>query len=185
MNIKFRENFGDLLNNMELKGNGLEIGVNKADFSKVILKTSNLSKIYLLDAWMEMSSEEGKGWINIPQKEQDDMYNKVVIDMMKYGSRVEIIRDKSLEAVKRFDDGFFDFIYIDANHDYKHAKEDVEAWYPKVKEGGIFAGHDYLDGAFRRVTYGVKSAVDEFCRSNGKKVLLTNEKKNMSWYFIK
>jgi hypothetical protein len=37
-----------------------------------------------------------------------------------------------------------DFVYIDANHKYDAVKKDLELWYPKVRKGGVFAGHDYL-----------------------------------------
>lgn len=53
-------------------------------------------------------------------------------------------RDYTLECVKKFADETFDFIYVDARHDYKGVTEDMVAWYPKLKRGGIFAGHDYM-----------------------------------------
>jgi hypothetical protein len=46
-------------------------------------------------------------------------------------------------------------------------------WYDKVRPGGIFAGHDYLDGHFASGEYGVRSAVDEFCRGKGLDVSAT------------
>ena len=45
--------------------------------------------------------------------------------------------------------------------------EDLEAWFPKVKPGGILAGHDYADIDFGRTDFGVKSAVDEFFAARG------------------
>ena len=36
-----------------------------------------------------------------------------------------------------------DFVYIDARHGYQHVKADIEAWLPRVRPGGIIAGHDY------------------------------------------
>lgn len=48
-----------------------------------------------------------------------------------------------------------DFAFIDANHTYEHVKADIEAWRPKVRRGGMLAGHDYGEPC------GVKQAVDE------------------------
>ena len=40
-------------------------------------------------------------------------------------------------------DNYFDLVFVDASHAYSKAKEDIEHWLPKVKRGGILAGHDY------------------------------------------
>jgi len=47
----------------------------------------------------------------------------------------------------------FDFVYIDAAHDYASVSADIQAWLPLVKVGGIIAGHDYM--------HDVKRAVDQ------------------------
>lgn len=75
---------------------------------------------------------------------------------------VRLMRMKSVEAASVFDDGYFDFVYIDADHGYQSVREDIEAWWPKVKKYGILAGDDYV--SYRK--YGVIRAVDEFVQTN-------------------
>lgn len=43
----------------------------------------------------------------------------------------------------RFADGTFDFIYVDARHDRLGVLEDLQAWWPKLRRGGLMAGHYY------------------------------------------
>jgi len=58
-------------------------------------------------------------------------------------SEVIIIKGWSADVAKLFKDEIFDFIYIDGNHCLLQFKEDLSVWYPKVKPGGVFGGHDY------------------------------------------
>lgn len=53
------------------------------------------------------------------------------------------IQSGSSEAAVHFADQSVDFVFIDANHTYDFVKADVNAWLPKIKPGGIIAGHDY------------------------------------------
>lgn len=56
------------------------------------------------------------------------------------GVDVPVIRKYSADGRKDIQDDSLDFIYIDARHDYKAMMEDLEFMWPKLKEGGIFAG---------------------------------------------
>lgn len=49
----------------------------------------------------------------------------------------------SAEAADIFADGSVDFCFIDASHKEEHVSRDIEAWWPKVKSGGILGGHDW------------------------------------------
>ena len=51
----------------------------------------------------------------------------------------------AFRAVTRFEDNSIDFVYVDARHDYKGVLEDLRLYWPKVRQGGILAGHDYLN----------------------------------------
>lgn len=67
-----------------------------------------------------------------------------------------IHRCESSHAARLFDDGQVDFVFVDAAHDYEHVRADILAWLPKVKRGGIIAGHDYTSDY-----PGVERAVEE------------------------
>ena len=59
-------------------------------------------------------------------------------------------------------DEYFDLVYIDADHTYESVKDDIAAWFPKVKPGGWITGHDYVDGYENDPNiYGVIPAVNE------------------------
>lgn len=53
------------------------------------------------------------------------------------------VKMSSIEASKIFEDKSLDFVFLDASHEYEDVKEDIQHWLPKIKSGGIFAGHDY------------------------------------------
>lgn len=52
----------------------------------------------------------------------------------------------SVDAAKLYADESLDFVWVDASHDAESVLADLSAWWPKVKRGGVMAGHD-LDWA--------------------------------------
>ena len=56
---------------------------------------------------------------------------------------VDVIVGDSAASADRFEDGSVDFCFIDAAHDYESVRRDICAWLPKIRPGGVIAGHDY------------------------------------------
>lgn len=54
---------------------------------------------------------------------------------------IEVVESDSAAAPAIVPDGLA-FVFIDAAHDYESVKRDLAAWIPKVKPGGMIAGHD-------------------------------------------
>lgn len=70
--------------------------------------------------------------------------------------RVEMAFCDSVDGAKRFTDHSLDLVFIDALHAEASVREDITAWLPKVKPGGLLSGHDYGQWDCP----GVKPAVD-------------------------
>jgi predicted O-methyltransferase YrrM len=76
---------------------------------------------------------------------------------------VKVVQRASVEAAKAYVDGGVDVVFIDADHSYEAVRADSAAWWPKLKPGGIMAGHDIhtYDSVWRAVH-------DEFKIQNAK-----------------
>ncbi len=74
-----------------------------------------------------------------------DLYGMFIRNMKEAGvlDLLNVRRLTSVEAAKSHDDESLDFVYLDASHDFDSVVRDIEAWLPKVKQGGILAGDDY------------------------------------------
>ena len=143
-----------------------EIGVRTGNNAERILNLSNPKQLYLIDSWdWVISIRNSNSELNNILKEyyknvnQEEWY-KIVKNKFIFNNNVTIIRKLSVDASKDFDDDYFDWVYIDASHDYESIKEDIKLWYSKVKEGGFLCGHDYIDSP--NITIDVKKAINEF-----------------------
>lgn len=72
-----------------------------------------------------------------------DLYRTFLDNVARLSLDLRHIRANSTEAVKQFADQSLDFVFIDADHRFEAVSADICAWLPKVKRGGILAGHDY------------------------------------------
>ena len=182
------EYLNEILNLLPQNSICVEIGVEKGYFSKLILQVLNPSKLFLVDPWSvghDINDVEkyGSALNNLPTaySTEDDYKNihNVFYNEIK-GNKVIVRPDFSYNVVDDFPNNYFDFIYIDSCHLYNAVKADLNMFLPKLKEGGVMAGHDYL--VFDN--FGVIEAVNEFCiEHNFEMIILNNE--GFDWALIK
>lgn len=122
-------------------------------------------KCYAVDTW-EGSAEH----TDDPFVKTNKLYPLFLANIEKVSSVVTPIRKSSVKAANEFEDRSIDIVFIDACHEYHCVRQDIDAWLPKVKSGGIISGHDYYWGE-----NGVKKAVDE---TFGDKVIYRNPWEN-------
>eukprot|EP00741_Cyanophora_paradoxa_P009457 tig00000144_g9161.t1 len=169
-----RAGFPAALNHLELRGVGVEIGVQEAIHAEHILRQWAGRRLVLVDPWAHQDKRVYTDGANRIQEEQERIYETARQRVAPFADRVSIMRRYSVDAANEFENSSLDFIYIDARHDYEGAREDLQAWYPKLREGGLFAGHDYIDRDLPgRPPFFVKRAVDEFAQQVGRVALQT------------
>ncbi|WP_118840567.1 class I SAM-dependent methyltransferase [Salinibacter ruber] len=152
-----------------------EIGVAKGEFSSQILHKTNPESLHLIDIWDSERYHHLYGAVR-------SRFDEEIED-----GTVEISQRFSTEAADHFPDDYFDWVYIDTDHAYETTRDELQAYAPKIKAGGIIAGHDYTLGNWKKAyRYGVIEAVHEFCvRHNWKLAYLTAEVKENRSFAIK
>lgn len=176
--MKTRDELALLCNNLGLVGTAVEVGVDNGYFAKENLKNWHGAHYIFIDPWARVP-----GYVDCPELDDKELQKRyeAVVRCFAPDPRVSILRAKSLDAVKKFEDGSLDWVYLDAIHEYETVKADIEAWFPKVKMGGVFSGHDYT-----ACKPGVVKAVNEFLARTQYNVNLTNEDHGfLSWWVIK
>ena len=154
-----------------------EIGVYRGEFSQHIIRLCKPDRLVLVDPWAWTDR------VNKPMKRDktkplgQEVY-EYVVTLFASDKRVEIHRKPSVEAAPTFADGSFDMVYIDGNHKYASVVNDIREWLPKVKPGGVLAGHDYRFP-------GVRQAVHEFCDAHPQYKVRCTAQQHSSWWFTK
>jgi len=174
------------LNKLGLTGWGAEIGVKQGVHAQAILERWEGKKLFLVDPWEEQDNTYFDH-ANVDQLTHNRFYEATLTRMRPFGGRFEILRDYSVGAAERITDGSLDFVYLDARHDYDSVLEDLHAWEPKVKVGGLVAGHDFLRGKMNGVPFGVKLAVRHYFKERGYRrwILRRTWEPFPSFYYIK
>ena len=130
-----------LIGSLSHGGIGAEIGVANGCFSQVILDRNQPSRLILVDCWEHQGGEYAVDPANGPSQQYQDAVYAEVCQRFANRPEVEIVRAYSVPAAARFEDWYFDWVYLDGNH--LIVDQDIAAYWPKVKRGGYLCGHDY------------------------------------------
>lgn len=137
---------------------GAEIGVWKGKNAATLLARAPGLTLYMCDYW---------GDPNAPKSDQSIQGQEAAALAKKETSfaltRRIIVNKKSPEAADRVQDGELDFAFIDGDHMYQPCLDDIRAWWPKIKPGGLMLGHDIDNPRDFAAEWGVRRAVEEFC----------------------
>lgn len=97
------------------------------------------SKLYCIDPWEDYD--------DYPEykNEQSTIFDTFMrnVDQSGVKDKISITRGYSNSEIPKFDDNFFDIIYIDGNHEPEYVLEDAVLSFRKLKTNGIMIFDDY------------------------------------------
>ena len=151
---------------------GAEIGVAKGRHARQLFKLIPDLHLYCIDPWMKYS-------VRNDQDMQDANYERTCTRLQNCNAT--ILRKTSTAALDDVADGALDFVYIDGMHTFDFVMTDLINWAPKVKIGGMIAGHDYY--AFYRS--GVIEAVNAYVRTHGVDAWYLTRELQATFFWVK
>lgn len=160
---------------------GAEIGVATGDTSALLLRTFPGLHLTMVDYWHAFSRRSdyfrsGDRRARLAEHDHEARYREACTKTAANVPPPLILRMLSGDAAMKVGDGSLDFVFIDASHAYSDVWLDLRAWYPKLKFGGLFCGHDFTNP---RDNDGVRRAVNGFFAANN---LGLNTAKEAIWW---
>jgi len=164
---------------------GAEIGTEAGRYAEEICRTLPGVKLYCVDPWQTYDRYAD----HVSQSRLDNFYHVAYSRLTQQNQfNVELIREMSLEAVKRFKPGSLDFVFIDGNHHFDFVMQDIIAWTPIVRAGGMVAGHDYKPEGLEKtpIPFGVIEAVNAYTAAHKiRPFFITTRDRCPTWFWIK
>lgn len=165
MNIKElqnRDQLGHFLSQNNLTGIGVEVGCGHGVYASAILDSWS-GTLVMVDPFQKY---EGYKELTNETAPFDEWYKRCV-ELQLRTKRALVLRTFSANAAGMFADNSLDFVYIDGNHGYNYVRMDLSGWWPKVKSGGLFCGHDYGNQTEATGNKGwdceVQKAIEDWC----------------------
>lgn len=151
---------------------GVEIGVCNGVTSELFAQEiTNIKTLYAVDNYPSFVDWDGT---RVTEERQAETMRRCKERLAKF-SNVEFVYKSSTEFGETLTDESLDFVFIDGDHSYDATLKDIQLYWPKVKTGGVFAGHDI------NLTT-VSKAVEDYFKETEIKVTVVD---NNAWYIIK
>jgi hypothetical protein len=175
MKLKYRRDIPLLMKEFNLPMIGAEIGVAEG-YNSADLLSNGIEKLYMIDIW---KTENVKGDGSMDQKWHDKNYNDAINKVSKFGNKAIILKGFSQAMSILVPDNSLGFVYLDAGHSYEDVYNDLSVWIHKLVNGGIMAGHDYLNKS-----YGVMNAINNFTYGRYKVHIIEEDKEEDAGFWF-
>lgn len=132
-----RNELAELFSELGFK-TGVEVGIEQGVYSEILCRSNPGLKLYCVDPWKAYRGYRD----HVDQNKLDRFFVSTEVRLAPFGC--VLVRKFSMDAVKDFENGSLDFVYIDGNHSFQNVVNDICEWSKKVKAGGIISGHDFI-----------------------------------------
>lgn len=176
--LSMRDGLGPLLTSLNLTGQMVEVGCLFGAYSRILIN-SWPGQLVCVDPWINQSPDVYKDGAN--KHDMEAIWRQVQKELGKI-PRITLMRRYSLDAAGRFENESLAAVYLDGNHTLSNVREDIAAWWPKVKVGGIFCGHDFFCRYDADTNSDAQTAIMEFAERIGQWPHVTW---CTSWFFLK
>jgi len=138
---------------------GAEIGVYAGDFAKRMVSIVKPKELYLIDPW-----------------DSEHIFfcflQNYIHNLKERGTKINAIKSTVEDAYSdnRIESDYFDWVYLDTNHDYESMTRQLVICQNIVKKNGLITGDDYDPPHWP----GVVRAVDEYALQNNLDVEIKN-----------
>jgi len=205
--LSSRNDFAWLLAAVDVRGAAVEVGVADGEFSSMVLAGwRGCTQYTQVDPWFDKvtaAQRFGKNAKLVTMTDQSHLGSQLCsvrthFRHARYSGKVRQLRMLSADAAAHITDSSLAFVYIDGDHYFRGVQEDLRMYWPKLRPGGLIAGHDFEwpwltnggpDTWRASRTGGVKAALEQFVRDQGLTYHVTHRMVHPgccpSWYLFK
>lgn len=205
--LSSRNDFAWLLAAVDVRGAAVEVGEADGEFSSMVLAGwRGCTQYTQVDPWFDKVTAAQRFGTNaklVTMTDQSHLGSQLCsvrthFRHARYSGKVRQLRMLSADAAAHITDSSLGFVYIDGDHYFRGVQEDLRMYWPKLRPGGLIAGHDFEwpwltnggPNTWRASrTGGVKAALEQFVRDQGLTYHVTHRMVHPgccpSWYLFK
>lgn len=139
-----------ILNTLEAE-TVLEVGVWKGEFSaSILMRCPSIKRYFMLDPWRPL--QQWNKPLNVESSVFDDALSAALAATRFAREKVVILRGTTIESIHDIADRSLDFAYIDGDHTLRGITHDLINVFPKLKDGGILGGDDFVPSIWQHAS---------------------------------
>lgn len=149
---------------------GAEVGVFEGHTTAYLLNKFHSLNMIAIDPWASRGQHATRKSFRFGVTRMELAKARFFENLAPFAPRFVTTEMEGVDGAKTIRDGELDFCFIDDDHRSWTVRANMEAYWPKVRSGGLFCGHDYGRPDDKRKYQDVKPTVDAYAKELGVEV---------------